>query len=52
MRRITIGLAFALVLGAGTVFLRSVMAQSAPSGQTGGATPAAEKSVGETYKDI
>jgi len=54
MSSIRIGFVFVLVLGAGTVFLRPIVAQlpSAPPGQTGGATPTTEKTVGETYKNI
>ena len=53
MKSKLIGFVFVIAIASTSVLLKSgVLAQSAPSGQTGGAKSASEKTVGETYKNI
>lgn len=53
MKSKLIGFVFVIAIASTSVLLRSgVLAQSAPSDQTGGAKAPGEKTVGETYKNI
>ena len=53
MKSKLIGFLFVIAFVSISLLVRSgVLAQSAPAGQTGGAKPASEKTVGEAYKNI